>query len=52
MKRFVENPIHDMVTDAFVFEKVLMVDENNRMDWQHNEWGYLMFPELETERNE
>lgn len=38
--------IHDMVTDAFVFEKVLMVDENNRMDWHHNEWGYVMFPEI------
>ncbi len=42
------NEVHDMVVDAFVFEKVLMADENNRMDWRNNEWGYLMFPIIET----
>ncbi len=42
--------VHDMVSDAFAFEKILMVDENNRMDWKHNEWGYLMFPEPERNK--
>ncbi len=42
------NAVHDVINDAFVFEKVLMVDENNRMEWRHNEWGYMMFPTLKV----
>jgi len=41
------NKVHDTVSDAFVFEKVLTTDENNRMDWKHNEWGYSMFPMIQ-----
>ena len=44
------NMTHDMVTDAFAFEKVLMTDENNSMDWRHNEWGHMMFPVMKSNR--
>jgi lipopolysaccharide transport system ATP-binding protein len=39
---------HDTVVDAFVFEKTLTESENNHMDWRHNEWGYMMFPSIDT----
>ncbi len=44
------NLVHDMVADAFVFEKVLMIDDNNSMDWHHNEWGHMMFPTMNTNK--
>lgn len=42
------NQMHDVVEDAFAFEKVQDMEENNRMSWNHSWWGYMMFPELET----
>ena len=46
------NLMHDMVADAFVFEKVLMVGENNNMDWHHNEWGHMMFPTMKSNKED
>lgn len=40
--------VHDSIVDAFVFEKLLLKDENNRMDWQQNEWGHMMFPVMDA----
>ena len=40
------NQMHDVVDDAFAFEKVQNLDDNNRMAWNHSWWGYMMFPEL------
>lgn len=41
------NQMHDVVDDAFAFEKV-QDEENNRMSWNHSWWGYMMFPELKV----
>ena len=46
------NSVHDTVSDAFVFEKVLTTNENNRMDWRQNEWGYMMFPVIQHEKTD
>lgn len=42
------NQMHDVVDDACMFEKVQIGNDNNRMTWNHNWWGYMMFPELEV----
>ena len=36
----------DIIEEACAFEKI-QNGENNNMAWNHNWWGYLMFPELE-----
>ena len=41
------NQMHDVVDDCFAFEKVQSMDNNNRMTWNHNWWGYMMFPEID-----
>lgn len=43
------NQLHDVVEQCFSFEKILQIDENNAMTWQHNWWGYVMFPHIEVE---
>ena len=43
------NQMHDVVEEAFAFEKVQNLTDNNRMTWNHHWWGYMMFPELEIE---
>lgn len=44
------NQLHDVVEEAFAFEKLLSVDENNAMTWNHSWWGYVMFPEIQVEQ--
>ncbi len=39
------NCMHDVVEEAFAFEK-MQLDENNKMTWNHTWWGYMMFPEV------
>jgi len=41
------NQLHDVVDDAFAIEKV-QNDTNNRMTWNHNWWGHMIFPELDV----
>jgi len=48
VNEFGMNQMHDIVDDCFAFEKVQSMDENNRMNWNHVWWGYMMFPELEV----
>lgn len=43
------NQMHDVVEEAFAFEKFQNLTDNNRMTWNHHWWGYMMFPELEVE---
>ena len=40
------NCMHDIVEDAFAFEKMQGDENNNRMAWNHSWWGYTMFPEI------
>lgn len=42
------NQMHDVVDDCFAFEKVQDLEDNNRMTWNHNWWGYIMFPEIKV----
>ena len=42
------NQMHDVVEEAFAFEKVQSLNDNNRMVWNHHWWGYMLFPELEV----
>lgn len=46
------NSMHDVVDDAFAFEKIQPLHENVKMAWNHNWWGYMMFPELDVENYE
>lgn len=41
------NQMHDVVEDAFAFEKEQDDACNNKMAWNHTWWGFMMFPELE-----
>ena len=40
------NQLHDVVNKAFTFERVVHISKNNKMNWNHSWWGYLMFPEI------
>ena len=40
------NQMHDIVEDAFAFEKEQVTGENNNMEWNHSWWGYMKFPDL------
>ena len=42
--------LHDVVNEAFVFEKILDTDSNNKMKWHHSWWGYVMFPEMKVNK--
>ena len=42
------NQLHDVVNDAFVFEKDILLNENNKMKWHHSWWGHVMFPEIQV----
>ena len=46
VNEFGMNQMHDVVEDAFAFEKVQSLDDNNNMNWNHTWWGHMMFPEL------
>lgn len=48
VNEFGMNQMHDIVDDCFAFEKVQSMGDNNRMNWNHSWWGYMMFPELEV----
>lgn len=48
VNEFGMNQMHDIVEDCFAFEKVQTLNDNNRMNWNHSWWGYIMFPELEV----
>lgn len=41
----------DVVEEACAFEK-MQYDCNNNMVWNHNWWGYLMFPELKVNKGD
>ncbi len=43
---FGTNQMHDVVEEAFAFEKEQNNLENNNMTWNHTWWGYMMFPEI------
>ena len=47
VNEFGTNLMHDVVENAFAFEKEQNISENNNMAWNHTWWGYMMFPELE-----
>ena len=46
VNRFGTNQMHDVVEEAFAFEKEQINQENNNMTWNHTWWGYMMFPEI------
>lgn len=46
VNQFGTNQMHDIVEEAFAFEKVQSSNENNNMAWNHTWWGYMMFPEI------
>lgn len=47
VNEFGTNQMHDVVKNAFAFEKEQELSQNNNMAWNHTWWGYMMFPELE-----
>ena len=47
VNQFGTNQMHDVVEEAFAFEKAQRDQENNNMAWNHTWWGYMMFPEIE-----
>ena len=49
VNEFGHNQLHDVVEKAFAFEKVLSQDDNNSMVWNHNWWGFVMFPEMQVD---
>ncbi len=46
VNQFGANQMHDVVEEAFAFEKGQGNRENNNMAWNHTWWGYMMFPEI------
>ena len=44
-----QDQLHDVVNEAFVFEKDMLIDENNKMEWHQSWWGYVMFPEISVD---
>lgn len=46
VNQFGTNQMHDVVEEAFAFEKEQNDRENNNMAWNHTWWGYMMFPEI------
>lgn len=46
VNQFGTNQMHDVVEEAFAFEKAQSNLENNNMTWNHTWWGYMMFPEI------
>ena len=46
VNKYGNNQDHDVVDKAFSFEKMLG-DENNKMDWNHNWWGYIKFQDVD-----
>lgn len=48
VNEFGMNQMHDIVDDCFAFEKIQNMKDNNRMNWNHSWWGYMMFPELKV----
>lgn len=47
VNEFGTNQMHDVVENAFAFEKIQDDNVNNRMEWNHAWWGFMMFPALE-----
>ena len=41
-------PLHDVVENAFDFQIIHRVGENNRLGWNSSVWGYIQFPEIEA----
>lgn len=48
VNEFGTNLMHDVVENAFAFEKIQNDNVNNKMTWNHTWWGFMMFPELEV----
>lgn len=49
VNKYGNNQDHDVVDKAFYFEKMLG-DENNKMEWNHNWWGYIKFPDVDVKK--
>lgn len=49
VNKYGNNQDHDVVDKAFYFEKMLG-DENNNMEWNHNWWGYIKFPDVDVKK--
>jgi len=39
--------LYDVVNGAFSFRKSLTENDNSGMEWNHDWWGYVMFPEIQ-----
>lgn len=50
VNEFGTNLMHDVVENAFAFEKRQDEHSNNKMGWNHTWWGYMMFPELDVKQ--
>lgn len=48
VNKYGSNQLHDVINEAFAFEKYILTEENNRMEWHQSWWGYVMFPEIEV----
>lgn len=46
--KYGNNQLHDVVNEAFTFEKIVHVDSNNKIEWHTNWWGFIMFPEIQV----
>ena len=46
VNEFGNNQMHDVVDEAFAFERMQVHNENNNMRWNTRWWGYLAFPEI------
>ena len=48
VNQYGNNQLHDVVKAALSFERIVSINANNKMDWNHNWWGYLMLPEIKV----
>ncbi len=46
VNQFGTNQMHDVVDDAFAFEREQCSSDNNSMIWNPTWWGHMMFPEI------
>ena len=52
VNEFGGSSMHDVADDCFAFEKTQSMGDNNRMNWNHVWWGYMMFPEMKLDEYE
>lgn len=48
VNQYGNNQLHDVINEAFSFERIVNINANNKMDWHSNWWGFLMFPQIEV----